>query len=109
MSRALVPYVALIITNCIIMERAEAYATQNPPLYAIIDGIANGIGYALILAIIGFFRELVGNGILLGFTILSPGWYQTSLLFVPAPGAFFTAGFIIWIFNTLKPPSEEGS
>ncbi len=60
MSRALVPYVALIITNCIIMERAEAYATLNPPLYAIIDGIANGIGYALILAIIGFFQGACG-------------------------------------------------
>ncbi len=104
MSKQLGPYVALIITNCIVMGRAEAFALQNPPLESAIDGLANGIGYALILIIIGLFRELIGSGSILGITILSEQWYTKNLLFVLAPGAFFTAGFLIWIFNAINPP-----
>ena len=108
MSQRLGPYVALIITNCIVMGRAEAFATQNPPLPSMIDGIANGIGYALILLIIGFFRELIGSGTLLGHTVLSTSWYLPNVLFLLAPGAFITAGFLIWLFNAVNPATREG-
>ncbi|HUV07829.1 MAG TPA: NADH:ubiquinone reductase (Na(+)-transporting) subunit D [Spirochaetia bacterium] len=107
MSRQLGPYVALIITNCIVMGRAEAFALQNPPFESVVDGLANGIGYALILIIIGVFRELIGSGSILGITILSEEWYTKNLLFVLAPGAFFTAGFLIWIFNAINPPQLQ--
>ena len=106
-SRQLGPYVALIITNCIVMGRAEAFALQNPPVASMVDGIANGIGYALILLIIGVFRELFGAGTLLGRTVLSGSWYTGNLLLLLAPGAFFAAGFLIWAFNALSPGSQE--
>ncbi len=105
MSRQLGPYVGLIITNCIIMGRAEAFASQNPKLLSIIDGIANGLGFALILILIAFFRELLGAGTLLGFRVLAPAWYTPNLLMVLAPGAFFTAGFLIWIINWIRQPA----
>jgi Na+-transporting NADH:ubiquinone oxidoreductase subunit D len=107
MSKTLGPYVALIITNCIVMGRAEAFATQNPPLPSMIDGMANGIGYALILLIIGIIRELVGSGSILGITILSESWYPRNVLFLLAPGAFISAGFLIWIFGAINPQQEE--
>jgi Na+-transporting NADH:ubiquinone oxidoreductase subunit D len=107
MSKRLGPYVALIITNCIVMGRAEAFAIQNPPLPSLVDGIANGIGYALILVLIALSRELLGFGTILGFTVLSPAWYQRNLLFIMAPGAFFMAGFLIWILNFVNPPKED--
>lgn len=102
MSRQLGPYVGLIITNCIVMGRAEAFATQNPPLLAMVDGIANGLGYTIILALIAVFRELLGAGTLFGHTVLSASWYEPNVLMVLAPGAFFTAGFLIWIINALR-------
>lgn len=107
MSQRLGPYVALIITNCIVMGRAEAFATQNPPLASLVDGVANGIGYALILAIIGFARELIGSGTILGITVLSESWYPRNLIFLLAPGAFIAAGFLIWILNTINPQLQE--
>ena len=109
MSKQLGPYVGLIITNCIVMGRAEAFATQNPPLLSAVDGIANGIGYAIILALIAVFRELLGSGTLLGVEVLSAAWYPRNILMVLAPGAFFTAGFLIWIINAIRPaaPTEE--
>jgi len=108
MSKQLGPYVGLIITNCIVMGRAEAFATQHPPLLSIVDGVANGIGYMIILALIAVFRELLGAGTLLGYTILSTSWYEPNVLMVLAPGAFFTAGFLIWIINALRgSPAEE--
>lgn len=109
MSQRLGPYVALIITNCIVMGRAEAFAIQNPPLPSLVDGFANGIGYALILLIIGFFRELLGSGTLLGFSVLSETWYPQNVLFLLAPGAFISAGFLIWVLKALNPEKEEGS
>jgi Na+-transporting NADH:ubiquinone oxidoreductase subunit D len=106
MSKQLGPYVALIITNCIVMGRAEAFASQNPPVLSMLDGVANGIGYAIILAIIAFFRELIGSGSILGNMVLSDTWYPQNLLFILAPGAFFTAGFLIWFINYINPPEQ---
>lgn len=107
MSKQLGPYVGLIITNCIVMGRAEAFALQNPPLLAIVDGIANGLGYAAVLGLVGFFRELSGSGKVLGITILSEGWYTPNQLMILAPGAFFTLGIIIGVFNHFKGPDPE--
>ena len=107
MSKQLGPYVGLIITNCIVMGRAEAFAIQRPPLISIVDGLANGVGFALTLVLIGSFRELVGSGTLLGVTVLAEAWYPKNLLFILAPGAFFAAGFLIWIVNAFKPTAAE--
>ena len=107
MSKQLGPYVGLIITNCIVMGRAEAFATQNPPLLSAVDGAANGIGYTIVLLLIAVVRELVGAGTLMGHVVLSPDRYHTNLLFVLAPGAFFTAGFLIWCLNALHPRETE--
>ena len=107
MSKQLGPYVGLIITNCIIMGRAEAFALQNPPILSIVDGAANGLGYAVILAIIGFFRELLGTGKVMGCDILSADWYTPNQLMVLAPGAFIALGIVIAVFNLLKGPDHE--
>ena len=107
MSKTLGPYVGLIITNCIVMGRAEAFAMQNSPIPSIVDGVANGLGYAVILAIIGFVRELLGTGCVLGHTVLSLDWYTPNLLMVLAPGAFIALGFLIALFNLIKGPEEE--
>ena len=102
MSKQLGPYVGLIITNCIVMGRAEAFATQNPPILSFVDGAANGAGYAAVLALVAFFREFVGAGAILGRTVLSPAVYERNVLFLLAPGAFFTVGLLIWIANAMK-------
>lgn len=107
MSKQLGPYVGLIITNCILMGRVEAFALSNPPFLSLVDGFANGLGYALVLAIVGCVRELVGSGSLLGFVVLPPSVYQTNLLFVLAPGAFFTMGLLIWVVNAAMPRKPE--
>jgi Na+-transporting NADH:ubiquinone oxidoreductase subunit D len=107
MSKQLGPYVGLIITNCIVMGRAEAFALQNPPLLSAIDGLANGIGYAVALALIGALREVLGTGAIMGYTVLSTSWYTPNQLMVMAPGAFFVLGVIIAIFNALKGPEDE--
>jgi Na+-transporting NADH:ubiquinone oxidoreductase subunit D len=106
MSKQLGPYVGLIITNCIVMGRAEAFASQNTPIASVVDGLANGIGYSLILVIIAIVREIVGSGTLtiFGLQILSllELGYKKNLIFVLAPGAFFTAGFLMWVLNSLN-------
>ena len=108
MSQQLGPYVGLIITNCIVMGRAEAFALQNPPLVSGLDGVANGIGCALVLAIVGFFRELLGSGTLFGHPVLLPEWYTANQVMILAPGAFFTLGFLIAAFNVFsKHPEGE--
>ena len=107
MSRTLGPYVGLIITNCIVMGRAEAFAIQNPPAVSVVDGIANGLGYALVLAIIGFVRELLGTGCVLGYTVFSLDWYTPNQLMVLAPGAFIALGFLVALFNMIKGPGQE--
>jgi Na+-transporting NADH:ubiquinone oxidoreductase subunit D len=110
-SKQLSVYVGLIITNCILMGRAEAYALQNPPIDSFLDGIGNGLGYSFILLTVGFIRELIGSGKLLGFTILSlntdGGWYVPNGLFLLAPSAFFLIGLIIWGIRTWKPEQVE--
>ena len=108
MSRQLGPYVGLIITNCIIMGRAEAFALQNPPLVSVVDGLANGVGYAVVLAIIGAFRELLGTGKIFGYVLLSSQWYTPNQLMILAPGAFIALGLLIAVFNAIKGPDPEG-
>ncbi len=107
MSKQLGPYVGLIITNCIIMGRAEAFAMNNRPLVSTLDGVANGLGYAMVLGIIGFFRELVGNGTIFGARVLLAEWYTPNQMAILAPGAFIALGFLIAIFNVIKPPETE--
>ena len=110
-SKQLSVFVGLIITNCIVMGRAEAFAMQNPPIESFLDGIGNGLGYSLILLIVGFFRELLGSGKLFGKVILplvtDGGWYQPNGLMVLAPGAFFLIGIIIWLLRNAKPELRE--
>ena len=109
-SKQLSVFVGLIITNCIVMGRAEAYAMQNGPWLSLVDGIGNGLGYGLIIVLVGFFRELLGSGTLFGAEILpvvsEGGWYQPNGLMVLAPGAFFLIGIFIWILRTWKPEQQ---
>jgi Na+-transporting NADH:ubiquinone oxidoreductase subunit D len=104
-------FVGLIITNCIVMGRAEAFAMQNPPWESFLDGLGNGLGYSLVLIAVGFLRELIGSGKLFGYQVLSlvteGGWYQPNGLFVLAPGAFFLIGIFIWLLRTWKPELRE--
>jgi Na+-transporting NADH:ubiquinone oxidoreductase subunit D len=109
MSKQLGPYVGLIITNCIVMGRAEAYALQNKPSLSVIDGIANGLGYTVILAIIGASRELIGTGKILGYDVLSADWYVPNQFFVYPPGAFIALGLLIWLIRAIKPQEEDDS
>lgn len=94
-SRQLSVFVGLIITNCIVMGRLEAYALQNPPLPSLIDGLGNGLGYSAVLVIVAFIRELLGSGKLLGFSVL-PASYSGNGLMLLAPGAFIVLGLLIW-------------
>lgn len=110
-SKQLSVYVGLIITNCILMGRAEAYALQNPPIPSFIDGLGNGIGYSFILLVLGFIRELFGSGKLFGYSVFplytEGGWYNPNGLFVLSPSAFFLIGLLIWIIRTKKPEQIE--
>lgn len=110
-SRQLTVFVGLIITNCIIMGRAEAFAMQNGPWESILDGIGNGLGYSLILMITAFLRELFGSGTLFGVTVMQSvnngGWYVPNGLMVLSPGAFFIIGLLIWALRTWKPDQVE--
>jgi len=97
-SKQLGPYVGLIITNCILMGRAEAFASKNNPLDSMIDGVGAGIGYTLVLLSIACIRELFGFGSLFGLTILGSWWLKWSIM-VMAPSAFFLLAVMIWIMN----------
>lgn len=103
-SKQLSVFVGLIITNCIVMGRAEAYAMQNPPGLSFLDGIGNGLGYSAVLLFVGFLRELFGSGSLFGFQVLQTvnqgGWYVPNGLMLLAPSAFFIIGAFIWILRT---------
>jgi Na+-transporting NADH:ubiquinone oxidoreductase subunit D len=110
-SKQLSVFVGLIITNCIIMGRAEGFAMQNPPIKSLIDGVGNGLGYSLVLLIVGFFRELLGSGKLFGNVVLplvtEGGWYTPNGLMLLAPGAFFLIAFLIWGLRTWRPEQGE--
>jgi len=110
-SKQLSVYVGLIITNCIIMGRAEAFALKNTPTLSILDGIGNGLGYAFVLIFVGFFRELLGSGKLFGISVLplvtDGGWYTPNGLFLLAPSAFFLIGLLIWLIRTWKKDQVE--
>ncbi|MBT8115871.1 MAG: NADH:ubiquinone reductase (Na(+)-transporting) subunit D [Arenicella sp.] len=110
-SKVLAVFVGLIITNCIVMGRAEAYAMKNPPWPSFLDGIGNGLGYSLILIIVATIRELFGSGTLLGYTILAPvsqgGWYQPNGLMLLAPSAFIIIGLTIWAIRAYYPEQVE--
>ncbi|MAC79667.1 MAG: NADH:ubiquinone reductase (Na(+)-transporting) subunit D [Rhodobacteraceae bacterium] len=110
-SKTLSVFVGLIITNCIVMGRAEAFAMKNPPVASFIDGIGNGLGYGLLLMVVAVFRELFGSGSLFGITILQTtnngGWYVPNGLLLLPPSAFFVIGLIIWGVRTWKPGQVE--
>jgi len=110
-SKQLSVFVGLIITNCIVMGRAEAFAMQNDVKLSFFDAIGNGAGYAVVLIAVAFFRELFGSGKLFGYTILTPvtegGWYQPNGLLVLAPAAFFLIGGFIWAVRSWKPEQVE--
>jgi Na+-transporting NADH:ubiquinone oxidoreductase subunit D len=111
LSKELSVFVGLIITNCIVMGRAEAFAMKNPPLISFMDGIGNGIGYGLILVLVGFIRELFGSGSLFGYPIIplvsSGGWYQANGMLLLPPSAFFIIGFLIWIIRRVDRSQVE--
>jgi len=110
-SKQLSVFVGLIITNCIVLGRAEAFAMKNPPVLSFIDGLGNGVGYSLVLVIVAFFRELLGAGKLLGITILPTtndgGWYLANGLMLLPPSAFFIIGLLIWALRCWKTDQIE--
>jgi Na+-transporting NADH:ubiquinone oxidoreductase subunit D len=110
-SKQLSVFVGLIITNCIVMGRAEAYAMQNPPLASWVDGMGNGAGYSIVLVTVGTVRELIGSGKILGMTVLKPvtegGWYVPNGLMLLAPAAFFLIGSFIWVMRSRLPHQQE--
>jgi Na+-transporting NADH:ubiquinone oxidoreductase subunit D len=105
-SKQLSVFVSLIITNCIVMGRAEAFAMKNGPVMSFLDGLGNAIGYSAILLVVGFFRELFGSGKLFGvemFTLSTEGgWYEPNGMMLLPPSAFFLIGFFIWILRAIK-------
>lgn len=111
LSKQLSVFVGLIITNCIVMGRAEAFAMKSGPVESFVDGIGNGLGYGAMLIIVAFLRELIGSGKIFGITILETvqngGWYQANGLFLLAPSAFFIIGFVIWGIRMWKPEQVE--
>lgn len=110
-SKQLSVFVGLIITNCIVMGRAEAYAMKSPPMLSFLDGIGNGLGYSFVLIVIGTVKELLGFGTILGFEILpliqNGGWYQGNGLLVLPFSSFFLIGGLIWFIRTIKPEQVE--
>jgi len=112
-SKQLSVFVGLIITNCIVMGRAEGFAMTHRPLISFVDGIGNGLGYSLVLMTVAVVRELTGSGKLFGVTILRPvtegGWYQPNALMLLSPAAFFLIGSMIWAVRTWRPEQQEQS
>ncbi|MBU1565273.1 MAG: NADH:ubiquinone reductase (Na(+)-transporting) subunit D [Proteobacteria bacterium] len=111
LSKQLSIYVGLIITNCILMGRAEGFAMSNPPIPSFIDGIANGLGYGFILMTVAFVRELIGSGSLFGVEILplttNGGWYMRNGMLVLPASAFFLIAVIIWILRSIDSSQQE--
>lgn len=104
-------FVGLIITNCIVMGRAEGFAMQNGPQRSLLDGIGNGLGYTLVLLLVAFSRELLGAGKVFGFTVLpltkDGGWYVPNGLMLLAPSALFMIGLLVWALRIWKPQLQE--
>jgi len=104
-------FVGLIITNCIVMGRAEGYAMSNPPGLSLLDGLGNGLGYALVLFLVAFFRELLGAGKVFGLVVLplakNGGWYVPNGLMLLAPSGLLIIAGLIWLLRTLKPELQE--
>ena len=111
LSKQLSVFVGLIITNCIVMGRAEGFAMNNPPRLSMLDGLGNGLGYALVLMLVAFTRELLGAGKLFGVTVLplvkDGGWYMPNGLMLLAPSALFIIAGLIWALRTWKPQLQE--
>ena len=112
-SKSLSVFVGLIIPNCIVMGRAEAFAMKNPPILSFLDGIGNGLGYSVVLVTVAVFRELLGSGSLLGIEILplvgNGGWYQGNGLMLLAPSAFFIIGLFVWVLRSVKSEQVESA
>ena len=110
-SKQLSVFVSLIITNCIILGRTEAFALKNPPFISFVDGVGNALGYGVVLLFVAFFRELFGSGKLFGINILTPitegGWYAPNGLMLLSPSAFILIGLFIWAIRTWKPEQVE--
>ncbi len=110
-SKQLSVFVSLIITNCIILGRTEAFALKNPPFISFVDGVGNALGYGVVLLFVAFFRELFGSGKLFGISILTPitegGWYAPNGLMLLSPSAFILIGLFIWAIRTWKPEQVE--
>lgn len=110
-SRALSVYVGLITTNCLVLGRTEAYARHHAPVPAMVDAFGNGLGYSLILIVIGGLRELLGKGELFGVPVLQladqGGWFTPLNLMLLAPSAFFLLGFLVWAIRSLRPEQVE--
>lgn len=111
MSKKLSIFVGLIVTNCLVLGRAEAFAMRNPVLPSVLDGIGNGLGYALVLLIVGALREFLGTGSLMGVplvtTVAEGGWFQPLGLMQLAPSAFFILGLLVWVVRVLRPEQAE--
>ena len=112
-SKQLTVFVGLIITNCIVMGRAEAFAMQNPPGLSFLDGIGNGLGYSIVLMTVASIRELIGSGSLFGFEVLplitNGGWYSPMGLMLLPPSAFFIIGLLIWALRSWKTEQVEAA
>ena len=110
-SKSLSVFVGLIITNCIVMGRAEAFAMQNGPWLSALDGFGNALGYSVILIAVALVREPLGSGTLLGYgvlpTVAEGGFYHTNGLMILAPSAFFIIGLFIWAIRSFKPEQVE--
>jgi Na+-transporting NADH:ubiquinone oxidoreductase subunit D len=110
-SKQLSVFVGLIITNCIVMGRAEAFAMQNPPGKSFLDGLGNGLGYGMILIAVSFFRELLGSGTVFGFQIIPDSFYAAGYenmgLMVLSPGAFIILGLIVWVQRIVAKIEED--
>lgn len=110
-SKQMSVYIGLIITNCIVMGRTEGFAMKNGPVASFLDGVGNGLGYAVLLLVVGIVRELFGSGKLFGLSVLplttEGGWYQSNGLLLLPPSAFFIIGGVIWLIRTFRPEQIE--
>ena len=111
LARTLSVYVSLIVTNCIVLGRAESFAMHNPVRPSMVDALGNGLGYSLILVVVAILRELLGAGSLMGYRLLAlardGGWYDPNELFLLPPSAFFLIGCIIWVMRGIRPEQVE--